>query len=283
MMISMPDGAQDIYRPLSARLVDIQPMTDAEKYFKFEMEEALPAPCLPGQFMEVSVPGIGEAPISISSSPTRVADGEFEMVIREVGNVTRALHGLEPGARVGMRGPFGTTFPVQDTFRGRDLVFVCGGIGLVPVRSAINYVLDNRDDYGNVTILFGTRRPQDRLFVDELYEWKTREDLHFLETVDIADRTWGGNVGVITTLFNHLTVDAAQTTAVICGPPIMYKFVLLELRKLGLDPADIFVSVERHMKCGVGKCGHCQINGLYACQEGPVMNYAAIRDVKEAI
>ena len=147
-------------------------------------------------------------------------DGTFEMVVRNVGNVTEALHGLEAGARVGMRGPFGTHFPVDDAMKGRDLLFVCGGIGLVPVRSAIQYVLDHRDDYGNVTILFGTRRPADRLFVGRTCRvGSDRDDVALHETVDVADADWTGNVGVITTLIPRVAVDPASTTAIVCGPP----------------------------------------------------------------
>jgi len=273
----------DIYLPAAAVVKEVKRLTELETYFRVETVSPEPLNYLPGQFMEISVPGIGEAPISISSSPTRTAPNVFEMVVRRVGNVTRALHGLKRGDPIGLRGPFGTHFPVDGVMKGKSVLFVCGGIGLVPVRSAIHYVLDNREDHGDVTILFGTRKPQDRLFIDELYDWKLRKDVTFLETVDVADPTWGGTVGVITTLFPRIKVDPRNTVAVICGPPIMYKFVLLELHKLQFQDAGIFVSLERHMRCAVGKCGHCQINGIYACQEGPVFNYADIAHVKEAI
>ncbi len=274
---------KDIYLPQKATVTEIYSMTATEKFFRFHLEEGEALPYMPGQFMEVSVPGFGEAPISISSSPTRTDDTTFEMVIRKAGNVTTALHALVPGEPVGLRGPYGTHFPVEESMKGKDIVFVCGGIGLVPVRSAIHYVLDHRENYGQVTILSGTRSPEDRLFTEELYEWKTRSDVNFLETVDTADKRWGGTVGVITTLLKQVHIDPTKTVVVICGPPIMYKFVLLELRKLNVDINQIYVSLERHMRCAVGKCGHCQINGLYACQKGAVFNYADIVDVREAI
>jgi sulfite reductase subunit B len=283
MPATMEPPVKDIYLPAPASVLEAKPLTPHETYFKFRMEDGEPLNCMPGQFMEVSVPGIGEAPISISSSPTRCDERTVEMVVRKVGRVSGALHALGEGDRVGLRGPYGTCFPVDGAMKGRDLLFVCGGIGLVPVRSAIHYVLDRRDDYGEVTILFGTRTPEDRLFTDELYEWKTRKDVTFIETVDVADKEWGGNVGVITTLFPRIQVNAAQTTTIVCGPPIMYKFVLLELHKIGVVDEDIYVSLERHMRCGVGKCGHCQINGMYACQEGAVFKYADIVTVREAI
>ncbi|MBN2491281.1 MAG: FAD/NAD(P)-binding protein [Planctomycetes bacterium] len=277
------DAPRSIYLPEPATLVDVRPMTKQEKFFRFQMARAEGMKYMPGQFAEISLPGIGECPISISSSPTRNGDGSFEMVIRSAGAVTAALHRLSPGDRVGVRGPFGTHFPVEDEFRGKDLVFICGGIGLVPVRSAIHYVLDQRDDYRKITVLFGARSPEERLFIGELYDLKTRKDVFFQETVDVADPTWGGNVGVITTLMPQLRLEADRTVVIICGPPIMYKFVLLELRKLQVANRNIYVSLERHMKCGVGKCGHCQINGLYACQDGPVFRYADISSVREAI
>jgi len=277
------DNLQSIYLPEPATLLDVRAMTETERYFKVRFDEGRGADYMPGQFMEISLPGIGECPISISSSPTRHADGTFEMVIRNAGSVTSALQRLEPGDKIAVRGPYGTQFPVDQAMRGRDVLFICGGIGLVPVRSAIHYVLDHRDDYGDVTVLFGARSPAERLFTGELYDLETRGDVNFQETVDVADPSWGGNVGVITTLIPLVHLDPADTVAVICGPPIMYRFVLHELRKLQIANRNIYVSLERRMKCAVGKCGHCQINGIYACQEGPVFNYAEIASVREAL
>lgn len=275
---------KDIYLPEPATVLDVRPMTASEKFFKFKFDQTNGRDLYrPGQFMELSLPGIGECPISISSSPTRCADGSFEMVIRDAGSVTHALHNLTPGDKIGVRGPFGTDFPVADEFKGKDLIFICGGIGLVPVRSAIQYVLDNRSNYGEVTILFGARTPEDRMFIDELYDWKTRGDVNFHETVDVADPSWGGNVGVITTLMPLVKFNPRKAVAVVCGPPIMYKFVLIELGKRQIANSQIYLSLERHMKCGVGKCGHCQINGIYACQDGPVVKYADIAALEEAI
>ena len=274
---------RDIYLPDPATVLDVRAMTEKEKYFRLKMDGDQGWDYLPGQFAEISLPGIGECPISISSSPTRESGGTFEMVVRDIGTVTHALHQSGPGDRIAVRGPFGTHFPVDEALKGHDLVFICGGIGLVPVRSAIHYVLDNRDDYGEVTVLFGARSPAERLFIGELYDLKTRKDVFFQETVDIADPSWGGDVGVITTLMPRLKLVPKKTMVVVCGPPIMYKFVLMELHKLQIANTHIFVSLERRMKCGVGKCGHCQINGGYACQDGPVYNYADIMAVREAI
>jgi NAD(P)H-flavin reductase len=272
---------KDIYLPEGATVVETRPMTASERFVSFKLDSGRPLGHLPGQFVEVSIPGIGEAPISISSTPGR--NGTFEMVVRKVGNVSNAIHGLQPGDRVALRGPFGTHFPVDTAMKKQDILFICGGIGLVPVRSAIQYVFDHRKDYGHVTILFGTKSPGERLFTDETKTWAAQRDTVYMETVDRGDEGWKGNVGVITTLMPRVQIDPAKTVAVICGPPIMYKFVIIELRKMGMGPERVYLSLERHMKCGVGKCGHCQINGMYVCQQGAVFRYADVMTSREAI
>jgi len=167
--------------------------------------------------------------------------------------------------------------------KGKDILLICGGIGLVPVRSAINYIMDNRRDYGQVTILAGFKNPSDRLFTEELAQWRALPDVTVLETVDKADANWDGQVGLITTLLPRIQINPENTLSIVCGPPVMYKFVLAELHKLGMSDEEIYLSLERRMKCGVGKCGHCQMNDVYVCQEGPVFKYADIKDVMEAI
>jgi len=271
----------DIYVPQIATVLKAEPLTATEMFLEFKLDSGEELGQMPGQFAQVSVAGFGEAPLSISSSPT--LSGSFQMGVRKAGRVTAALHRLAEGDRVGIRGPFGTHFPVEDTMKGKDVLVVAGGIGLVPVRSVIQYVLHNRDDYGNVTILFGARSPAERLFTDELAQWNARDDVTFMETVDAGDENWTGNVGVITTLLPKIQIDPQNTVAVICGPPIMYKFVILALQDMKVSYDDIYLSLERRMKCGVGKCGHCQINGLYVCQDGPVFRYADVADTREAI
>ena len=271
----------DIYLPEMATAQKSEPMTELERFVELKLDSGKELGHLPGQFVEVSIPGIGEAPISISSSPTH--SGSFQMVVRNAGTVTRAIHSLKPGDKVGIRGPFGTHFPVDSLMKGKDIIFICGGLGLVPVRSAINYVLDNREDYGDVQILFGARTPADRLFIDEVVEWTSKENVNYMETVDRGDEQWKGNVGVITTLMTDMMLDQAKTIAIICGPPVMYKFAILSLKNMGMADQNIYMSLERNMKCGVGKCGHCQINHLYVCQDGPVFRWADISEVPEAI
>jgi len=275
------DSKKDIYLPLPVTVDKVEPMTKLENFFSCRLDSGEELGHMPGQFVEVSIPGIGEAPISISSSPTR--KGSFEMVIRKVGNVSNALHELAAGDRIFVRGPFGTSFPVDNAMKGKDVIFVCGGIGLVPVRSAIQYVLDNRDDYRRVIILFGAKTPRDRLFVDELDEWRHDKNVTLLQTVDRRDESWYGAEGVITTLLSLVKIDKDNTVAVICGPPIMYKFVIINLLDAGLKEDQIYLSLERHMKCGVGKCGHCQINNIYVCQDGPVFKFSDITDIEEAL
>ncbi|NIA31662.1 MAG: hypothetical protein GWP06_17355, partial [Actinobacteria bacterium] len=193
------------------------------------------------------------------------------------------IHKLNTGDKIGIRGPFGEGCYPAEQARGKDLVFICGGIGLVPQRSFINYVLDNRSDYGNITVLLGTKNEAQRFYRRELQEWSDREDIHLLETVDEANGDWQGNVGVVTALIPKIESDWASSLVFICGPPIMYKFVILALADYGMSSKDIFVNLERRMKCGVGKCGHCQINQYYVCMDGPVFRYSELNIAPEAI
>ena len=270
-----------LFIPELAKIVKIEPIAALEKVFTLELPQGRSLGHRPGQFVEVSVFGIGEAPISISSSPSR-SNGNFELCVRQVGDVTSALHNLKPGHRVGIRGPFGRGFPIE-SFRGKDILFAPGGLGLAPARSLINQVLDERALFGRVIILYGARTPAELLFKDELQQWAERSDVELLLSVDRGDETWSGNVGVITTLFRHISLYPRNTVAITVGPPVMYRFVLMELFGKGISEGNIYLSLERRMKCGVGKCGHCQINNIYACQSGPVFSYREIKGLEEAL
>lgn len=270
-----------IYMPTPARITGIKQLTDYEKVFTIELPEENSLAHRPGQFIELSVFGVGEAPISISSSPSR-SNGVLELCVRRAGNVTSALHAMEVGSMVGIRGPFGRGFPIEQ-FRGKDILFAPGGLGLAPLRSVINEVLDDRGKYGRVTILYGARSPEDLLFRDELAAWAELEDVTVHVTVDRADETWQGNVGVITSLFPGLRIHARNTVALVVGPPVMYRFVLMELLGKGIADGNIWMSFERRMKCGVGKCGHCQMQHIYTCQSGPSFSYAEIKHLEEAL
>jgi sulfite reductase subunit B len=273
-------GISSLYQPTLAEMVKIEPLSKTEKLFTLHLKDGRDLGHRAGQFVEVSVFGIGEAPISVTSSPTR--NGTFELCVRQVGDVTGALHRMEPGSIVGIRGPFGNGFPV-DKMKGKDLLFAPGGLGLAPLRSLINQVLDERESFGRVIILYGARNPSELLFKDELARWEVRDDMEFHVTVDRGDESWTGHVGVITTLFPRITVNPRNTVAVTVGPPVMYRFVLMELLSKGIQDGRIYLSLERRMKCGLGKCGHCQINNVYVCQKGPVFSYAQLKELPEAI
>lgn len=276
----MADQISSLYQPALAEMVKIEQLTEKEKLFTLHLKDGRDLGHRAGQFVGVSVLGVGEAPISVTSSPTR--NGTFELCVREVGDVTGALHRMKPGSIVGIRGPFGNGFPIEK-MRGRDLLFAPGGLGLAPLRSLINQVLDERESFGRVIILYGARNPSELLFKEELARWEARDDVEFHVTVDRPDGNWTGNVGVITTLFPKITVNPRNTVAVTVGPPIMYRFVIMELLSKGIQDGRIFLSLERRMKCGVGKCGHCQINNVYVCQKGPIFSYAQLKELPEAI
>jgi sulfhydrogenase subunit gamma (sulfur reductase) len=261
-------------------VVRAKQMTLLEKFFEIELAQGQPLDHEPGQFVMVSIPGVGEAPISISSSPTKRST--FDLVVRKAGKLTGVMHTLKEGDSLGIRGPFGQGFPTQ-ILEGNDLMFVAGGLGIVPLRSLINFVIDNRRDFGKVNILLGCKTPKDMLFGDEVDIWNERLDVNFNCTVDRSDPDWGGNVGLITSLIPGVDLDAYRTFAVVCGPPIMYKFVVKELLSKEIPERQIILSLERHMKCGVGKCGHCQIANYYCCKDGPVFTYEQIKDNVEAL
>jgi sulfhydrogenase subunit gamma (sulfur reductase) len=229
----------------------------------------------PGQFVQVSVLGAGEAPISICSSPSQ--KGCFELCVRDVGLVTRALASLKKGDELGIRGPYGNSFPIEE-LHGRDFIFIAGGIGLAPLRSAINYVVDNKNDYGRVTILYGARTKEDIVFASELDKWSRQDKLDVFTTIDHPQDGWTGNVGVVTTLIDKIK-NQSKVKAFVCGPPIMIHFTIKELLDAGWAQQDIITTLERHMKCGVGKCGHCYIGGKYVCTDGPVFTYAQINEM----
>jgi sulfhydrogenase subunit gamma (sulfur reductase) len=274
---------ESLYLPRPALIKKITPMTEMEKMFQLKLDDGSELGHMPGQFVELSLLGIGECPISISSSPTQ--KGYFELCVRNVGRVTSALHGLKQKDKVGIRGPYGNGFPVEK-LKGKDLLFIGGGIGMVPLRSFINYVMDKSKDYGKVTILYGAKTPQEIFPFPEMKDWESgKNECCLNQSVDRCEESdkWTGKVGVITTLIPDLDIDIENTFAIICGPPVMYKFVLLALQGKNFRDDHIYISLERRMKCGVGKCGHCQIHGYYVCQDGPVFHYPLIKGIKEAL
>ena len=268
--------------PQLATIVKKTPMTSMETLLEIKLDDGTELNHKPGQFVEVSVFGIGEAPISLSSSPTK--KGTFELCVRRLGNLTTKLHRLDVGDKVGIRGPFGNGFDAE-SLKGKDLLFIAGGLGIAPLRSLFNYVLDNREDYGRVVLLYGCKEPKELLFGDEIAALGSRDDVEFKSTVNWCpeNEVWSGNIGVITTLIPQVPFDPEKTMAVLCGPPVMYKFVIADLKGRNMPDDHILMSLERRMKCGVGKCGHCQINQIYVCKDGPVFNYSKIKGVPEAL
>ncbi|MBZ5682079.1 MAG: FAD/NAD(P)-binding protein [Acidobacteriia bacterium] len=232
----------------------------------------------PGQFSMLWVFGVGELPISISGDPSD--SGRLVYTVRSVGKATNALVSREVGDGIGVRGPYGTGWPVEEA-RGRDVIIVAGGIGLAPLRPVIYEVLNNRKDYGRLVLLYGARSPRDVLYRKELAAWARHRETQVLTTVDYGGLSWKGHVGVVTTLFKYARLQPARSVAMLCGPEIMMRFVTRELEVHGLSRDNIYVSMERNMKCAVGFCGHCQYGPHFICKDGPVFPYERIRPLLE--
>jgi sulfhydrogenase subunit gamma (sulfur reductase) len=269
---------ENIFMPREATILRTVQATETEKHFTLKMNDGRPMEFEPGQIVELSLNGYGEIPIGFASSPTR--KNTFDLVVRSVGRVSNAMTRLTKGQSVYVRGPLGHGFDLTK-FRGREVLVVAGGIGLCPTRSLIQYILDRRDEFKRFVLFYGVRESSLQLFPDDLAAWRASEDVEFFETVDNGDPSWTGNVGVITTLFAKVDLSP-QTRVVICGPPVFYRFVVKELDGIGVRRENIYVDMERRMKCGVGKCGHCQINDKYVCVDGPVFPFVEVQDLEEA-
>jgi sulfhydrogenase subunit gamma (sulfur reductase) len=273
------------FLPEPARIVRTYYLTDDVKFFQVriaDMEKALSFKYCVGQFAMISVIGAGEAPFSISSTPSR--PGLLEFCIRKVGTVTDALFRMKENDLIGLRGPYGNGFPIERMIN-KDIIIVMGGLGAAPLRSALLYFLDNRDQFGRVILLHGAKRPAEMIFREEFLSLQERDDLECLLTVDSDDTgKWTENTGVVTTLFPMLKqIDPVNTFSLVCGPPVMYKFVLKELVTLNIPKDRILMTLERRMKCGVGKCGHCAIDYIYTCLDGPVFTYWDVIHMRELI
>lgn len=274
------NGPGGLYDPIKSELVKVARQTEQEMLFEIRLPDGMSLEHQNGQFVTVSVFGVGEAPISVSSPSTQTET--FELVVRAAGKVTNHLHTMKAGDHVGIRGPMGRGFDM-DAWKGKDILIIGGGIGLIPLRSVIKTAIAKRADYRNVSILYGTRNSKQILFKDEIEAWEKSDNINFDMTVDHGSDDWDGKIGVITTLLAPLDLDPANTVAVITGPPIMYKFVVQELKKKGIQDDNIVLSLERMMKCGVGKCGHCAINHTYCCIDGPVYTLSECKGLAEAL
>lgn len=272
--------AKNLYLPYDAKIIWIEEQTPNMRLFgiKFTDESVREKfHFLPGQFVFISIPGHGEAAISISSHPQQ--KDCIELLVRKVGAVTGAMFGLNVGAKIGIRGPFGNGFDIR-RFIGRDIVVVAGGCGAAPLRSLLKTLLIYRKQFGKLYFLYGARTPSDLLFKKELVAWQ--EKCKVLLTVDQPDYKWEGKVGLVTSLFDSVQVSR-DAVAVVLGPPVMFKYVLVECQAMGLREENIYLSLERRMKCGIGKCQHCTCGEKYACIDGPVFTYAQIKDNAEAL
>lgn len=275
-------AAQSIYWPREAEILSVRELTPDEKLFTLRMTDGSDLGHLPGQFVQLSLLGFTEAPISVASSPTR--KGPFDLAIRRAGTLTAEMHAKLPGDRVGIRGPFGSSFDIAQ-LKGKDLLLISGGCGLAPLRSLIQYCQDRPGDFGRLEIIYGARNPDALLFKDDLASWRASARFRCAITVDNASggECYEGSVGLITALFPALDLEPAAALAVVVGPPPMYRAVIAGLKAKGLQSEQIFLSLERQMRCGVGKCGHCSIEHLYCCTDGPIFRLDLIEGLRGAV
>jgi len=283
----MNQSNENIYLPKVAILDRVTDEIEEVKTFYWHFEDEAEQKAFkrfrPGQFAEVSLFGIGEFPTSLPPSPT---EDETFFTVRSVGSCTAALHQLKPGDRFGVRGPYGNGFPMEEYY-GKNLVFVAGGIGLIPLRSCIVYALKHREKYDRIQIFYGSKTPKELMYLSDLREWEKSAGIECKLTVDkeCPTEVWTGNIGVVGSLLKkadtHVPVD--NTIAFVCGPPVMFRFVIQDLLALGFQEKNIVSTLERYMKCGVGKCGHCCIGVAYVCMDGPVFSYEQIKKLGEDI
>ena len=230
----------------------------------------------PGQVAQLSVFGVGEATFVINSPPTRMEYLEFSVM--RVGEITETIHRLKEGDRIGVRGPLGNWFPYED-MKGKDIYFIGGGIGMAPLRTLLLFMLDNRQDYGNITLLYGARSPQDLCYKEELKDWEARDDMELILTVDREFPQWDEKVGLVPNVLKELAPSPEGRVAITCGPPIMIRYTLLALAELGYKDNQVISTLERRMKCGVGLCGRCNIGTKYVCTDGPVFTLAQLKEL----
>jgi sulfhydrogenase subunit gamma (sulfur reductase) len=266
-----------------AEITNVIRLTEMEKLFQLRLldpAERERFSFLPGQFVMLEVPGYGEIPISISTSTSNKSF--LELCIRRAGIVTGALHKASRGAKVGIRGPFGSHFPMEE-MRGQNVLLIAGGLGLAPLRAPIYHVIENRVDFGDVHILYGTKKPDQLLFSYQYEEWSRIDDIDLQVIVEEADEGWSGPVGLITKLLDQIEISPANTYAIVCGPPVMFKFVCGQLSGMKVPMQRMFVSLERRMHCGMGKCCRCNVGSTFTCIDGPVFDYWTVMNLKEAI
>ncbi len=266
----------NIYQPQEATIEDIVVETPTIKTFVLKPESEFSFRT--GQFIELTLPGVGEAPFTPSSDPN--LKDKLEVTIMSAGNVTQALHNVTKNTAVGIRGPYGKGYPL-DKFEGRDILIVGGGVGLAPLRSLLFSLFANINKYNKVVLRYGARTSSDVMYKGLIPQWSKMKKVDLALTVDVGDPAWKGHVGLVTTILNDLPLDFKKATAIVCGPPIMMKFVNFKLLDLGFSPRDIYLSMEKNMSCGLGKCGHCRMGKYYTCKDGPVFTYEEIKEIPE--
>ena len=271
---------ENLYKPQLMTVERITQETSDVKTFKLVSQDEAVSKIdfQPGQFGLFSVFGQGEAPFGLASSPTR--KGYIECSIKHIGKVTSAFHALNPGDTVGFRGPYGRGWPI-DQMRGKNIIFAGGGIGLAPLRSLLWNCIDKRQEFEEITVVYGARSTADLVYKQELREWVMMEGINTVLTVDPGgeDKDWEGEIGFVPTVLEKVGPSPENALVVTCGPPIMIKFVIQSLTKMGFEPAQIITSLEMKMKCGVGKCGRCNIGGVYVCKDGPVFSYEELKEL----
>jgi sulfhydrogenase subunit gamma (sulfur reductase) len=275
----------DPYVPIPARIENIVVENEARDIKTFDLSfsdigDKESFSFLPGQFAELSLLGIGECPIGIASSPTE--DGHLLFTVKRAGFVTTHLHRAEVGDTVGLRGPFGNTYPL-DLMEGKNVLIVGGGFAFTTLRATAKYILesDNRERFKDLTIIYGARSPGELIYKAELWAWEKVDDLQIHITVDKGDRDWKRLEGFVPTILKEIAPSSENTVALVCGPPVMIKFTLPVLLELGFSPDRIFLSLEMRMKCGIGKCGRCNIGHMYVCKDGPVFSYAQLNELPQ--
>jgi len=267
---------KNIYQPVKAVIEEVIEETRTIKTFRIKPEADFSFAT--GQFIELTIPGIGEAPFTPSSDPG-IKD-RFDLTIMKAGEITTKLHTMNKGDAVGIRGPFGIGYPLPK-FKGRDILIVGGGVGLAPLRSLLFSLFSQINEYNKIVLRYGARTQGDIVYKSQIPEWQKKDRVDLLLSVDIGDDSWSGNVGLVTTILNNAAIDFTKAVGIVCGPPIMMKFVTLKLLDLGIKPEDLYLSMEKSMSCGVGKCGHCRIGKFYACKDGPVFTYDKLKDMHD--
>ena len=263
------------YSYIETEIVNVKEETPNIKTFTLRPRQ--PIPFKAGQFMDVSIPGVGEAPFTPSSNHN-VSD-RFDFTIMSAGRITKMLHGMSSGGIVGLRGPYGTAYPINE-WKAKEIFIVGGGVGLAPLRALLYALFNNVNDYKKIVVKYGSRTSKDIVYKNEIESWKKKaRNVNVELTVDVGDESWKGNVGIVTTIVKSDGLDVNNAVGIVCGPPIMMKFVTFKLLELGFKANNIYLSMEKNMSCGIGKCGHCRIGPYYACKDGPVFTYDKLKDL----